>query len=269
VRIAPSTYLESFRDLWYFSSVCISAGLTVQVPTASEKRQNDLSRSSDYSTSSSSLSSPSMSPQSSWDSALPSLNLDYATSPAASSRTSYFPSPSYNNNRPQTLRLQSEASSYAATPAPSDYQLPSISLTGHGHLPPMVWDSSSRGPAPLSATSSSETLSHHGRYSDLGRGSAPIAYRQSSGQSPSTSGTAGSKIKDLIARSAASIPPPPPLLSQRTSFSLNSTNTVVYSSTALRNNAVGLSVGLVKLSPLTSCSPQCRGECGGAHESQK
>ncbi|KAG8984280.1 hypothetical protein FRB94_006192 [Tulasnella sp. JGI-2019a] len=234
-RRIPSvpTFPNGIKDIIY-------EGLQVEVPMGSKRHratgrssQQPEAQSSDGSTSSSSFSSPTMSPQSSWDSSLPSLHLP---------KTSYFPSPS---SMPPFYapHTSSPGSSYPTTPTSEP---------------------------PQSRNSPSDTGSYFGSYTTAGS-SGHNRFEQ---QQPLRQAVPprGSFTKDLIARSAASIPPPPSLTHQSrtcggptSSFTLNSTNTVVYSSTALRNKAAGFSVGLVSLSPLdaaTCCGGRCSDDCG-------
>lgn len=188
-----------------------------------------------------------MSPQSSWDSSLPSLHLD--------PKSSYFPTPAsmplYYAPHPLS---SSPGSSYPTTPTsdPQSRGSPSESGGYFHHSNASLGSSSPKFGRSEQQHQEKPPVQHEPRQ--------PIPSR-------------GSFTKDLIARSAASIPPPPPLTHQSrtcggpiSSFMLNSTNTVVYSSTALRNKAAGFSVGLVSLSPLdaTTCcggGGRCFGDC--------
>ncbi|KAG8878168.1 hypothetical protein FRB98_006376 [Tulasnella sp. 332] len=226
----------------------IADGMQIEVPTGSKRHrvlegssQQPESQSSDGSTSSSSLSSPTMSPQSSWDSTLPSLHLD--------PKSSYFPAPaSMPTYYPPRRQLSSPGSSYPSTPTSEPHSRASPSDSGSYFHP---------------SNPSSPNFGRSERHQQL-----PQLQQEPRQSVPPR----GSFTKELIARSAAAIPPPPPLTQSRTcggpisSFMLNSTNTVVYSATALRNKAAGFSVGLVSLSPLdtaTCCGGRCSGDCTG------
>lgn len=222
---------------------------------------------SDYSTSSSSISSPAMSPQVSWTRSLPGgSDLDHHPhASAAPTRTSYFPTmPASSQHSTNTPYGSSGSSSYVTTPgsdcaSDAGYTRRSWETPSNSSLPSSYFPSSATSSPSLTARSGMSYTLHPPPQPQTQQGVRP----QSSAHPSKSSFT-----KDLIARSAAAIPPPPSLTMNQSrtcsgptsSFALNSTNTVVYSHTALRNNAVGLSVGLVRLSPLASCG---KDQCGG------